>query len=173
MPTFFGQPYLTLLALFAHTVFEVGPEGLGFLTSCAAAGSVSGALMLAAFPRMAASGRAMLVFLVAFGLLLCAFALNPVFALAPFLLFGVGRHADRLQRVEQHGPADAGPQPCAGRVTSVLLLNRGLVQLGAAASAAAAGFIGVRYAVAATGGFILLFGAGVLLGSRRIRAIQG
>jgi MFS family permease len=173
VPTFFGQPYLTLLALFAYTVFQVGPEGLGFLTSCAAAGSVTGALMLAAFPRMAASGRSMLVFLVAFGLLLCAFALNPVFEVTPFLLFGVGAMQIAYNASNNTVLQMRVPNHVRGRVMSVLLLNRGLVQLGAAASATAAGFIGVRYAVAATGAFILLFGAGVLFGSRRIRAIQG
>ena len=60
-----------------------------------------------------------------------------------------------------------------GRVTSILLLNGGLVQVGTAASAAVAGLIGARYAVAGSGAVIVVFGTVMLLRSRRIRAIGG
>jgi MFS transporter, DHA1 family, staphyloferrin A biosynthesis exporter len=173
VPTFFGQPYLTLLAVFAHTVFEVGPEGLGFLTSCAAAGSVGGALMLAAFPRQAASGRAMLSFLIAFGVLLCGFALNPILALAPVILVGVGAMQIAYNASNNTVLQMRVPNHMRGRIMSVLLLNRSLVQLGAAASSAAAGLIGAPFAVASGGAIITLFGTAVLLRSRRIRKIHG
>ena len=171
VPTFFGQPYLTLLALFAYTVFEVGPDGLGFLTSCAAAGSVGGALMLAAFPKIAASKTAMLAFLITFGLLLCAFALNPFFPLAPFLLFGVGAMQIAYNASNNTILQMRVPNHMRGRVTSVLLLNRGLVQLGAATSATIAGFVGARYAVAGAGALIVLFAAAVLLRSTCFRRV--
>lgn len=172
VPTFFGQPYLTLLALFAYTVFDIGPEGLGLLTACAAVGSVGGALMLAAMPRSAASGRAMLGFLIAFGVLLCAFALNPILALAPVLLLGVGAMQIAYNASNNTILQMRLPNHMRGRVTSVLLLNRGLVQLGAAASAAAAGLVGAQYAVAGTGLVIVLFATVVLLRSRVIRQIH-
>ena len=57
VPTFFGQNYLSMLTLFARDVFQWGPEGLGLLTSCAALGSVLGALALATVPRLARSGQ--------------------------------------------------------------------------------------------------------------------
>lgn len=173
VPTFFGQPYLTLLALFAYDVFQIGPEGLGLLTSCAALGSVGGALMLAAMPRRAVSGSAMLIFLIAFGVLLCAFALNPLLALAPVLLLGVGAMQIAYNASNNTILQMRVPNAMRGRVMSVLLLNRGLVQLGAAMSAATAGLIGPQLAVAGTGLVIVLFGTMVLLRSRLIRHIQG
>jgi MFS family permease len=172
VPTFFGQPYLTLLALFAHTVFHIGPEGLGLLTSCAAAGSVCGALMLASLPKVAASGRAMLGFLVAFGVLLCAFALNPILALAPVLLLGVGAMQIAYNASNNTILQMRAPNHMRGRVMSMLLLNRGLVQLGAAMSAALAGLIGAPYAVAGTALVIVLFATTISIRSRRIREIK-
>ena len=173
VPTFLGQPYLTLLTLFARTVFDIGPGGLGLLTSCAAAGAVGGALMPAAMPRWAASGRAMLIFLIVFGAMLCAFALNPILALAPVLLLGVGAMQIAYNVSNNTILQMRVPNHMRGRVTSVLLLNRGLVQLGAALSAAAAGLIGPQYALASTGLVIVLFGAIVARRSRLIGSIRG
>lgn len=172
VPTFFGQPYLTLLALFAHSVFDIGPQGLGLLTSCAATGSVCGALMLASFPRLAASGRAMLVFLIAFGVLLFAFALNPILALAPVLLLGVGAMQIAYNASNNTILQMRVPNHMRGRVMSMLLLNRGLVQLGAAMAAAVAGLIGPQYAVAMTAVVIVVFASTVSLRSRLIRKIH-
>lgn len=172
VPTFFGQPYLTLLALFAYSVYDIGPTGLGLLTSCAAAGSVCGALMLAAFPGVASSGRAMLGFLVAFGVLLCVFALNPIYALAPVILLGVGAMQIAYNASNNTILQMRLPNHMRGRVTSVLLLNRGLVQLGAAMSAAIAGVIGAQYAVASTGAVIVVLGVILLLRARLIRSIR-
>jgi predicted MFS family arabinose efflux permease len=173
VPTFFGQPYLTLLTLFAHNVYAIGPQGLGLLTSCAAAGSVCGALMLASLPRSAVSGRAMLGFLIAFGVLLCAFALNPLFALAPLLLLGVGAMQIAYNASNNTILQMRVPNHIRGRVMSILLLNRGLVQLGAATSAALAGLIGPQFAVAGTGLVIVLFGTTLFLRSRLIAQIRG
>jgi MFS family permease len=157
---------------FAHTVFRIGPEGLGFLTSSAALGSVAGALVLAGLPRVASSGRWMLLFLIAFGTLLAAFALNPVLALVPVLLLGVGAMQIAYNASNNTILQMRLPNHVRGRVTSILLLNRGQVQLGAAESAAA-GLVGARHAVASTGLVIVVFGAAMLVWARRIREIQG
>jgi MFS family permease len=170
VPTFFGQPYLTLLTLFAHDVFAVGPEGLGLFTSCAAAGSVCGALTLASVGKRAVTARAMMTYLICFGLLLAAFALNPILALAPVLLLGVGAMQISYNATNNTILQMRIPNHMRGRVTSILLLNRGLVQLGAAASATAAGLIGPQYAVAGTGSIIVLFGVALLSKSRIIES---
>jgi hypothetical protein len=116
---------------------------------------------------------AMLAFLVAFGVLLCAFALNPLYSLAPALLVGVGAMQIAYNASNNTVLQMRVPNHVRGRVTSILLLNRGLVQLGAAASAAAAGVIGARYAVATAGACIVVFGIAVLFGARRVREIRG
>jgi MFS transporter, DHA1 family, staphyloferrin A biosynthesis exporter len=171
VPTFFGHPYMTLLAVFAHIVHDVGPEGLGLLTSSAAAGAVVGGLLLATVPRTAVSGRAMLGFLGAFGALLCAFALNPVYLLAPVLLVGVGMMQIAYGATNNTILQTRVPDRMRGRVMSILLLNRGLVQLGAAFAAALAGLIGAPHALALTGAVIVVFSAFVWARSAQIRAI--
>lgn len=172
VPQFFGQPYQTLLALFAYDVFRIGPEGLGFLVAASALGSVLGGLVLAGLPRIASTGRWMLIFLIIFGTLLCAFALNPLVALAPVILLGVGASQIAYNASNNTILQLRLPNHMRGRVTSILLLNRGLVQLGAAASAFAAGFIGAQGAVASTGLVIILFGLSMLLWSPRILSIR-
>lgn len=171
VPTFFGQPYMTLLAVFAHSVHEVGPEGLGLLTSSAAAGAVAGGLLLAGRSRGAASGRAMLAYLGGFGAMLCAFALNPVWLLAPVLLVGVGMMQIAYSATNNTILQMRVPDRMRGRVMSILLLNRGLVQLGAAFAGTLSGFVGAPTAVAMTGGTIVVFAAVVWWRSARLRTI--
>src|SRR5690606_29902625 len=55
VPTFLAQPYITLLTLFAYSVYDIGPDGLGLLISSAAAGSIGGALLVASAPNWATS----------------------------------------------------------------------------------------------------------------------
>lgn len=171
VPTFFGQPYLHLLALFAHDVFDIGPEGLGLLTSCAASGAVGGALLVASIPARAAKGAAMLSFLLAFGCLLCAFALNPVLWLAPALLFGVGAMHIAYNASNNTILQLRLPDHVRGRVLSILLLNRGLVQLGTAALATLAGLFGPQLAVASSGFAIVCFATAMFALSPAIRRL--
>ena len=166
VPTFFGQPYLVLLTLFAQDVFMTGPEGLGLLISCAATGSVCGALMLAGMPQWAASPRIMLIFVILFGVLLAVFATTSYMLLALPLLFAVGAlniagNASNNTILQLRTAASM-----RGRVLSIMLLNRGLAQLGAATSAAIAGLIGVQATVAAAGCLIVAFGAYAFIFSR-------
>lgn len=171
VPTFFGQPYLQLLALFAHDVFEIGPRGLGLLMSCAACGAVGGALLVASVPKRAATGAAMLGFLLAFGCILCAFALNPALWLAPVLLFGVGAMHIAYNASNNTILQLRLPDHVRGRVLSILLLNRGLVQLGTAALATLAGLFGARFAVAGGGLVIVCFATAILVLSRSMRRL--
>ncbi|WP_181164711.1 MFS transporter [Amaricoccus solimangrovi] len=166
VPTFFGQPYMTLLAVFAYDVFDIGPEGLGLLSSCAAAGAVGGALLLAAAPRWGASALAMLVFLILFGVFLVGFSLAPALWLALPLLFSVGATHIACSASNNTLLQLRAPDHMRGRILSIMLLNRGLVQLGAATWAGLAGLIGVRQAMAGAGLTMLILGGLILAFSR-------
>jgi MFS transporter, DHA1 family, staphyloferrin A biosynthesis exporter len=166
VPTFFGQPYMTLLAVFAYDVFRIGPEGLGLLSACAALGAVSGAMLLAATPRWGASSRAMLVFLILFGVFLIGFALAPGLGVALPLLFAVGAMHIACNATNNTLLQLRAPDHMRGRILSIMLLNRGLVQLGVATWAGLAGLIGVRIALAGAGLAVLLLGGLVLAFSR-------
>ncbi|MCB5204623.1 MFS transporter [Neorhizobium sp. T786] len=173
VPTFFGQPYLSILTLFAHDVFRIGPEGLGILMAFAAGGSVLGALLLASFPALAASGWWMTVFLIGFGAVLLAFAASPYLMLAPLLLFAAGAFQIAYNATNNTILQMRVPNDVRGRVISILMLNRGLVQLGTAATAGVAGMIGPRWAMAGNGLVILLLGAFILLRERRVTTLTG
>lgn len=166
VPTFFGQPYMALLALFAYEVFRIGPDGLGMLSACAAIGSVGGALLLAAHPRWAASPRAMLVFLILFGTLLVGFASAPSLGIAIPLLFLVGTMHIACNASNNTILQLRAPDAMRGRILSIMLLNRGLAQLGAATLAGLAGLIGVRLAMVSAGLAMAALGGAVLGFSR-------
>ena len=173
VPTFFGQPYLSMLTLFAHDVFQTGPEGLGLLTAFAAGGSVAGALTLPSLPKVAASGWWMMAFLLGFGALLIAFAANPFLLAAPVLLVVTGAFHIAYNAANNTILQLRIPNEVRGRVISILMLNRGLVQLGTAATAATAGLIGARWALGINGLIILVLGALVLMRERQITRLQG
>lgn len=172
VPTFFGQPYLSLLVLFAHDVFDIGPTGLGFLISCAAVGSVLGALGMASFPKAATSGLWMIGFLVVFGAVLVVFGLSPLLWAAPVLLLAAGASQIAYNATNNTILQLRTPDHVRGRVISILMLNRGLVQLGTAALAALAGVVGVQAALAASGGVIVLLGVGLWIKEPRLRQLQ-
>jgi len=172
IPTFFAQPYIQLLAIFAYDVFQTGPVGLGILTASAAFGSVFGALVMAGSGASMQRGSVMLALLIGCGVSLAGFAANPSATAAPFILFFVGAlfmaynatHATLLQLVV--------PDIYRGRVLSTLFLNRGIVSLGTAGSATIASVLGARaaYGLMATG--VILFGLALLTLTPVIRRLR-
>ena len=172
IPVFFGQPYLNLLALFAVEVYRIGPDGLGALTATAAVGAIAGALLLALVPAMSRSGRIMVLVMLGFGLSICAFALmrDPVLAGLMLVLAGAGQilcNATNniiLQTIV--------PDEFRGRVLSVLLLNKGFVQLGTALVATLAALIGVQAAMALSGAVVAGAAVAILLVSPTIRRLR-
>jgi MFS family permease len=172
VPTFFGQNYITMLTLFAHDVFDWGPEGLGLLTSSAAVGSVMGAFALATYPQLARSGAMMLAFLVAFGVCLIAFATNTWLALAPVLLVGAGAMQIAYSATNNTILQMTVPDAMRGRVLSTLLLSRGLVSLGTATAATLAALFGARAALAGMASLIVILGLIVSFKAGAIRRLE-
>lgn len=172
IPTFFGQPYLHLLALFAVEVFHVGPNGLGTLTASAAVGAMGGALLLATVPAAGRRGLVMLIMMGAYGLLICIFSLTDSFWLAAALLAGVGAGQILCNAANQILLQTIVPDEVRGRVLSVLLLNKGLVQLGTAAVATLAAAIGARWALLLSGGVVLASACTVLSLAPSIRRLR-
>ncbi|GAB4361783.1 MAG: MFS transporter [Kiloniellaceae bacterium] len=150
IPMFFGQPYLTMLTVFADSVYRIGPEGLGLLVSCAAAGSVCGALLVATFSSAARRGVVMLGFLLVYGCALVAFSLNDWFALAPVLLMVAGAMQIAYNASNNAMLQMAVPDEVRGRVLSTLFLNRGLVSMGTAFVGFLAALVGPQTAMAST-----------------------
>ena len=159
VPTFFAQPYVQLLALFAHDVFHVGPTGLGIMISTASFGAICGGLFAAWIQRDARKGSVMLLFMAGFGTFLVAFALAPSFYLAlPFLFFAGSMHIaynSSNNTILQMSVDDE----FRGRVLSTLFMTRGLVSLGTAAAATLAAATGSRLAMTVMAGTVVAFAA--------------
>lgn len=172
VPTFFGQPYIHLLSVFAYQVFETGPEGLGLLSATAAMGSTIGALAMVNFGDAARKGGVMLTLLTIFGIALAAFASNPIAWLAPPILFFAGAchmahnvaHNSLLQM--------AVPNSFRGRVLSVLFLNRGLVSLGTATWATVAAIASPQIAFLLMAAGLTIFAVSLLAFAPRLRELK-
>ena len=172
VPTFFGQPVVTLLVLYVHEVFLVGAEGLGLLTACTAAGSVIGAFVLAARSRQTIRGFAMMVWLVLFGVALFVFGLNTVYAIAPLILIVAGVAQVSYTASNNTLLQLRLPDHLRGRVLSIMLLNRALVPFGAAAAAGLAAMVGAPLAMVTFGAIIVVFAALILLLYPRMRNLR-
>jgi MFS family permease len=172
VPTFFAQPYVQLLALFAHDVFKVGASGLGLMVSTAACGSIAGGLFAAWVQRDARRGTTMLMFMAGFGLFLLGFATAPAFHVAIPLLFCAG-----AMHIAYNSSNNAILQMTVddeyrGRVLSTLFMSRGLVSLGTAATAALAALTGPRAAMVLMTGTVVLFAAVLWLFAPRLKGLR-
>lgn len=172
LPVFLGQPFIMLLAVFAHEALEWGPVGLGVLTSAAGCGSVLGALVIGGFPGLMRRGGVLLALLMVFSVMLLVLAANPVALMAPVILAVAGAaymaYNTSLNTILQMMVADE----YRGRVMSVMLLNRGLMPLGTSAAAAFSALAGIRASYAMMGGLILLFALSLLLFSPALRRLK-
>jgi len=80
-------PMLTFLPVFAKDVFHGGPTAFTILLSCSGAGSVAGALIVAAFGNVSRKGLVALVMLMLLGCGMAAFALSRSLVLSCVILF--------------------------------------------------------------------------------------
>ncbi|MCG6537205.1 MAG: MFS transporter, partial [Syntrophales bacterium LBB04] len=131
IPMFFGQPYMTMLAVFARDVLKIGPAGLGLLTSTAALGAITGALVVAG-RRKAPRISVMLCEIMVFGLALLMFSLSRWVSVSLFFLFLAGAGNIAYNATNSTLLQLNVPDRYRGRVLSVLLINRGIIPLGTA-----------------------------------------
>ena len=78
---------VAMLPVFASEVLNVGPEGLGFLRACPAAGAIMMSLILILKPPISRSGTQLLFSVFGFGLCIIVFAISKSFVLSAFCLF--------------------------------------------------------------------------------------
>jgi MFS family permease len=172
VPTFFAQPYLQLLAMFAHDVFHVGSTGLGVMVAVAACGSIAGGLFAAWIQREARTGSAMLLFMAGFGMAVVLFAMSPSYMLALPLLFLTGSMHIAYNSSNNTILQLVSDDAYRGRVLSLLFTARGLVSLGTAAIATLATFAGARASVAIMAGVVVVFAGALWLWAPRLRSLR-
>jgi predicted MFS family arabinose efflux permease len=88
--TLFGFSLNGFLPVFVRTIFKKGPETYTILLVCSGAGSIVGALSVAAVEKMKGQGRVTLMILVLLGLIVSAFASSRWLPLSCVLMFLAG-----------------------------------------------------------------------------------
>ena len=166
----FGFAYNALLPSVARNVLNVGADGLGTLTFMAGFGSVIGVAALAAWGHFPRKGLLLIGITVAYGLVLTAFASSGIFPLSLVLIMGVGATAamfDAMQwtLLQQHVPDGLRGRAIGGWMFAIGFAWTGQLALGAAAEAA-----GVQWALAGSGGLVMLTGLAAYFSSPRLRA---
>ncbi len=88
--TLLGVPLGVFLPVFAKQVFHSGANTFTMLLSMYGAGSIAGALVVAAISHKVARGRTALICLVALGVVMTAFSISALLPLSVLLLFICG-----------------------------------------------------------------------------------
>ncbi|WP_260706328.1 MFS transporter [Edaphobacter flagellatus] len=88
--TLFGFSLNAFLPVFVRTIFHRGPETYTLLLVCSGAGSIVGALSVAAVEKMKGQGRLTLIILILLGLIISGFAVSRWLPLSCILIFFSG-----------------------------------------------------------------------------------
>ncbi|HEX2918642.1 MAG TPA: MFS transporter [Edaphobacter sp.] len=150
--TLFGSSINSFLPVFVRSVFNKGPETYTLLLVCSGAGSIVGALSVAAVEKMKGQGRLVLLILILLGIAIAGFALSRWLPLSCVLMFLIGTalmaSASFMLSLAQLITTDA----MRGRVMSVYSLAfRAGIPLGALALGKLIPIFGATRTITATG----------------------
>jgi MFS family permease len=139
---------MALLPLFAKSILDTGPVGLGILRSAPAVGALAGGILLTRRPIGGNAGRTLLIVVAVFGAANVVFGLSRSFPLSVAAL-AVAGFADMFSmNIRSMTVALATPDALRGRVNAVeMVFISGSNELGAFESGVAAALIGAVPAV--------------------------
>lgn len=172
VPQFLAMPFQTLLPAFARDVWHMGPAGFGILNAASGIGAATGSLFVAARQPDAGRLSAMMVSVLAFAVLLAAFAASPWFWPAVALVFAANVFASTFSTLNNVAIQLVIPDSIRGRISSFLMMSVSLPLLGTLPIGALAEKIGAPMAVT---GASLLAGAAALafyFGSAKLRELD-
>lgn len=150
--TLFGSSINSFLPVFVDTIFHKGAQTYTLLLVCSGAGSIVGALSVAAVEKMKGQGRLVLLILILLGIAIAGFALSRWLTLSCVLMFLIGTalmaSASFMLSLAQLITTDA----MRGRVMSVYSLAfRAGIPLGALALGKLIPIFGATRTLTATG----------------------
>jgi len=165
VPIVLGQPYTSLMPIFAIDILHGNASTQGLLLMMSGIGATLGALAIASFGRRQGNGRLLIAGAAGFGLALVLFSRSPILAMAmtgTFLagLFNSGYTAQNQTMLQMLTPAEL-----RGRVLGVYFLDRGFMPLGSLLAGLLASLLGGPWAVTLMGGscFLLAIGVAVVI----------
>lgn len=170
--SFLGQPFATLLPIFAKDILDIGPTGQGLLLTAMGIGAVSAAVLIASINNALPKGILMISGATVFGLSLIAFAYSPWFALSAALmvllgLCNVSCHALVRTVVQTHSP-----QELQGRMMGLFQQTQVVYTVGSLMAGALAAAFGAPATVALMGAGCALSGATIIVAIPRARLIR-
>jgi len=148
----FGMSYVILMPVFANDILKVGIKGLAKLMSCAGAGAVIGALILARLGNFRRKGRFLVASAFIFSFALILFALSRVYWFSLLTLVFLGGSTVTAVALINTLLQIKVPDEFRGRVMSVFMLTfAGFLPFGNLISGAVAQAFGVSLAVCLSG----------------------
>lgn len=147
--TFFGIPIVTMLPVVARDVFHLGAQGYSWILTASGAGSVCGALIVAASGHIHRKGKLALWFQLAFAGFLIIFALSQHLWLSVLMVFCAGASLLGVVAMTSSLVQLATSEAMRGRVVSIFMLAfRGGMPLGNLTAGYMAEVFSVRTALA-------------------------
>lgn len=171
VPQVLGQPYISLMPIFAVAVLGIGASGLGLLLAAPGLGALLGLAWLAAAGDRPHQGNWAIAFAVAFGLSLVGFALSPWLGLSLPLLVLSGLCQTATNSLVQALLQMHTPDSYRGRVMSLYLLDRGLTPFGSVLAGGTADLLGAPAAIALMAGAAALLSLATALRLPEIRKL--
>lgn len=172
VPFVLGQPYQSMLPVFAKDVLLVGAQGLGLLTAASAAGGLVGAFLAAAAGDFRRKGLVMMAGMVSFALLIVAFAATPWPLVSAAFLFLVGASHQLYQTTNSTLVQVIVPSEYRGRVLGLHQMDRGFIPVGSFIAGAIAEARGAPFATGLMGSCLAVSGLAVLLFVPRMRRLE-
>ncbi|MCX6020166.1 MAG: MFS transporter [Chloroflexi bacterium] len=166
-----GQPYQSLMPIFALKVHNVGSQGLGMLSAAAGIGAFLGSLVVAyisAYPRKEiVQSVAGLVF----GVALLCFALAPTFQLALAMMLIVGAAGNMYMALNNTLIMINTEPSMYGRVMSVYMMTFAMMPLSSFPMSVLADAIGAPWTIAGAGVLTALAVAATGVWAQRRRSL--
>ncbi len=155
----FGLP-VALFPILATDVFHAGPAGLGLLTSAPAAGALVGVLVSGWAGRVRASGRAVVIAVLAWGVAICLFGLVTSWLALGLVFLAVAGAADVFSAVFRGTIVQLSvPDALRGRVSAMhVLVVSGGPRLGDVEATLVAAATSATFSVV-SGGLLCIAGA--------------
>ena len=163
-PILLGNPYTSLMPIFAIDVLHGNASTQGLLLTMAGVGALLGALTIASLGRRQGSGKLLIVGAAGFGLSLVFFSRSPVLWMAMVFTFLAGLSNTSYNSQNQTIIQTLTPAEVRGRVLGVYSLDRGLMPVGSLLAGALAAWLGGPWAVTIMGTScsLLVIGVAVL-----------
>jgi MFS family permease len=172
VPMFLAMPIQGLLVIFAEDVWAVGSSGLGLLNAAAGIGAVIGSFYVASRGGEIGRVRLMMLSVIAFGLLLAAFAASPWFLPALGMILAANIFGSIFGTLNNTAIQLLIPDSVRGRISSFLMMSFSLPLLGTLPVAAAAEWLGAPIAVGLASILAVLASLVFYFGSRNLRELD-